>query len=142
MAAFLLFALALAVMFIAESLPPEARRPFVRPAVMTAALGFYVSTLSALRGYGHWGVRRLYEVGISPPSVSQLREEERRASAWAGAMVGAVILAIIAMIAVPIRGWTAVVVSGLFLAACAAGVHFFQVSSVVRTLEPYCTKEE
>jgi hypothetical protein len=57
-------------------------------------------------------------------------------------MVGAVALVIMAMLAIPIRGWIAVVVSGLLLGACAAGVHFFQVQLIVRTLEPYCTKEE
>jgi hypothetical protein len=142
MGAFLVSILGLSVAVILESFPSELRRSIGVPAVATSMLGFYVATIAALRGYAHWTVRRVYEVGISPPSLSLLRAERRRASVWAGAMVGAVVLAIMAMVAIPIRGWASFVVGGLFVGGCAAGVHFLQVWSTVRTIEPLCVAKE
>jgi hypothetical protein len=101
---------------------------------MVGVVGIALGGVSAMRAYGAWGIRRVYDAALSPPSTAALQAERRR-SGWAAAVCAA--FSGLALALMPIADehrWLGPIVSILFLGGCGGLIHFLQVFHVVGSI--------
>jgi hypothetical protein len=101
---------------------------------MVGVVGISLGGVSAMLAYGAWGIRRVYDAALSPPSTAALEAERRRAG-WAAAVcAGLSGLALALMFVADEHRWLGPIVSILFLGGCGGLIHFLQVFHVVGSI--------
>jgi hypothetical protein len=136
------FAVGMTAMVVVGQLQPDVRRWAGPVAIALVVLGFCGGLFLAMHAYTAWGLRRIYEAGVSLPVPAAIASEHRRSGVLASAFCSTAVLSVALMFVADEHRWLGPIVASLFLVSCAGAMHFLQVWDLTRQLGEICGRDQ